>query len=102
QGKPERNRLRGPWIVRIPQPSPRRRERAEIRGRTGISPVHPFGSVATFPTESLLRRERQTGNPAQKVKAHRFASHLFRWFALSRMKGVAIQAMTFRLAPILP
>src|SRR5579862_9242474 len=36
---------------------------------------------------------------AQKVKAHGFASPSFDGFALSRMKGVAIQARQKRLAP---
>jgi len=68
----------------------------DIRGRTGVSPFDPFGSLATFPIGF------ENTKPAQKVKAHRFASPSFDGFALSRMKGVAIQAMTFRLAPRLP
>lgn len=55
----------------------------DVPGRTGYSPVDPFGSLATFPNESEVHP-----HTAQKVKAHSFASPSFDGFALSRMKGV--------------
>ncbi len=90
QGGLQRNPGRDPWVNgrchRPPGPF-RRRERgwAYTRGRTGSSPVHPFGSLATISpqTKKCL---------AQWPKAHSFAPPLFNGFALSRMKGVTTQA----------
>jgi hypothetical protein len=45
---------------------------------------------------NLSSRERKTAS--REVKAHRFASPSFDGYALSRMKGVSIQAKAIRLA----
>jgi hypothetical protein len=88
QGKPSRNRPRT-----IPES---RRWRpfwgAATRGRTGSSPAHPFGNLATIVPRTL-------GRSAQGAMAHGFASPPHGGFALSRMKGVAIQARREGLPP---
>jgi hypothetical protein len=52
------------------------RYRVLARGRTGSSPAHPFGSLAT----------------SSGTEAHGFAPPPYDGFALSRMKGVVIRA----------
>src|SRR5436309_1952033 len=71
-----------------------------------VLPVYPFGSLATFPNGCERWHAIPIGmachefsQPAQKVKAHGFASPSFDGYALSGMKGVAIQARQKRLAP---
>ena len=59
--------------------------RSGVRGRTGSSPAHPFGGLATTREESR--------------EAHGFASPPHGGFALSRMKGVVTWATTLKLAP---
>src|SRR5262249_25408904 len=79
QGQPGRNR-----VTRSPD---RRTTHLVVRGRTGSSPAHPFGSLAA--TDLAF---------AGRSKAHSFASPSFDGFALSRMKGVGDPGGTSRLA----
>jgi hypothetical protein len=83
QGKPKRNRLSGPRIVRMSH-----------QATSGDGRV--FGrstpSAAELPVQCLLRLA--TG----MAKAHRFASPSFDGFALSRMKGVFDPGEGVRLA----
>ena len=57
-----------------------------IRGRTGIFTGLSLRQLGD------LSYEYELTHPAQKVKAHSFASPSFDGYALSRKKGVAIQA----------
>jgi hypothetical protein len=84
QGKPLCSPSRGPWIGGTTIGD------AVVAGLTGSSPyVQPFGSPAAT-------RDRHFDRPA---KARGFAPPAFADFALSRMKGVVIQARRRGLPP---